>query len=43
MSALIRRTVTHPLLAIGGTLLWGIVELLALQRTGAARRPANDA
>lgn len=27
-----RRTVTHPALAIGGTLLWGLVELLALQR-----------
>ncbi|MEN9402454.1 MAG: hypothetical protein RL091_1157 [Verrucomicrobiota bacterium] len=28
----LRRTVTHPVLAIGGTLLYGIVELFALQR-----------
>lgn len=32
MKKLLRRAITHPALAIGGTLLWGIVELLALQR-----------
>lgn len=32
MKEFFRRTVTHPALAIGGTLLWGVVELLALQR-----------
>lgn len=28
----LRRAMTHPALAIGGVLLYGIVELLALQR-----------
>jgi len=32
MKNFFRRTVTHPALAIGSTLLWGLVELLALQR-----------
>ncbi len=27
-----RRFVTHPMLALGSTLLWGVVELLALWR-----------
>ena len=34
---MLRRTVTHPLLAVGSALLWGIVELLALQRSRIAR------
>ncbi len=38
MKGFFRRTVTHPALAIGGTLLWGVVELLALQRRGHAPR-----
>ena len=38
MSELFRRTVTHPLLAIGSTLLWGVVELLALQRNRVSAR-----
>jgi hypothetical protein len=37
MTDMLRRTVTHPLLAIGSTLLWGVVELLALQRSRLAR------
>jgi hypothetical protein len=37
MTDMLRRTVTHPLLAIGSTLLWGVVELLALQRSRIAR------
>lgn len=32
MSRLIRRTLTHPLLAVGSTLLWGVIELFALNR-----------
>lgn len=32
MKQIIHRTLTHPLLAIGSTLLWGVVELLALNR-----------
>lgn len=29
----IRRWITHPALALGGSLLWGVVELLALARS----------
>jgi hypothetical protein len=32
MPTIIRKTLTHPALAIGSTVLWGLVELLALNR-----------
>jgi hypothetical protein len=35
---MIRRILLHPALAIVGTLLWGILELLALQRARLAQR-----
>lgn len=28
----IRKSLTHPLLALGSTVLWGIIELVALNR-----------
>ncbi len=30
---MMRRFVTHPALALGSTLLWGVIELLALLRS----------
>lgn len=30
---MMRRFVTHPALALGSTLLWGAIELLALLRS----------
>lgn len=33
-----RRWITHPALALGGSLLWGVVELLALARSRVAAR-----
>jgi hypothetical protein len=43
MSTLLRKTITHPALAIGGALLWGIVELIALQRARwETSRPRSD-
>ena len=33
MSDLLRKTISHPALALGSTLLWGLVELLALARS----------
>lgn len=32
MKRLVRRIACYPFLALGSTLLWGAVELLALQR-----------
>lgn len=32
----LRKTLAHPLLAIGSTVLWGIVELVALNRPARA-------
>jgi hypothetical protein len=29
----LRRWITHPALALGGTLAWGLVEMLALARS----------
>ena len=26
------KTITHPVLAFGGTVLWGLVEFMALQK-----------
>ncbi len=33
MRSLIRSTMTHPALALGSTVLWGLVELMALWRS----------
>ncbi len=41
MPALLRRTITHPTLAVGGTLLWGLVEFVALLRSRLTRRRAR--
>ncbi len=30
---MMRRLLTHPALALGSTLLWGVIELLALLRS----------
>jgi hypothetical protein len=38
MLKIVRRTITHPSLAIGSTLLWGVIELLALQRSARMAR-----
>ena len=34
----LQKSLTHPLLALGSTLLWGVVELVALNRR---RRPGG--
>ncbi|MDB5815423.1 MAG: hypothetical protein JWN23_2540 [Rhodocyclales bacterium] len=34
----IRKTIAHPALAIGSTLLWGVVEFVALQRSARMSR-----
>jgi len=34
MYNIFRKTLTHPALAIGSTVLWGIIELVALSRAG---------
>jgi len=47
MGLVVRRMITHPALALGSTVLWGVVELLALTRSrllgrmrlGTRRRP----
>jgi len=31
MRKLFRRTITHPALALGSTVLWGLLEFVALQ------------
>jgi len=33
MRGLIGRTITHPALALGSTVLWGLLEFIALQRS----------
>jgi len=38
MLKIIRKTITHPSLAIGSTLLWGVIELVALQRSARIAR-----
>ena len=30
--AIIRKTLTHPALALGSTIIWGLVEFVALNR-----------
>lgn len=37
-TSLVRRWITHPALALGGSLMWGLVELLALARSRVAAR-----
>ncbi len=37
-TSLVRRWITHPTLALGGSLLWGVVELLALARSRVAAK-----
>lgn len=37
-TSLVRRWITHPALALGGSLLWGVVELLALARSRVAAK-----
>lgn len=34
MFNIFRKTFTHPVLAIGSTVIWGIIELVALSRAG---------
>jgi len=34
MYNIFRKTLAHPALAIGSTVLWGIIELVALSRAG---------
>ena len=43
MSDFIRKTVTHPMLALGSTLLWGLIEFIALGRSRYASRNRPDA
>ena len=38
MYGIIRKTFSHPLLALGSTLLWGLLELIALQGSRRARK-----
>jgi len=38
MRTLFRNTIYHPALALGSTLLWGMLEFVALQRTRRAAR-----
>ncbi|MBK7134973.1 MAG: hypothetical protein IPH73_01665 [Rhodocyclales bacterium] len=33
MRTLIGRTLVHPALSLGSTLLWGVLEFIALQRS----------
>jgi hypothetical protein len=33
MTNLVRNLITHPALALGSTVLWGMIELLALWRS----------
>jgi hypothetical protein len=32
MRSIVHKLLTHPLLALGSTLIWGLVELVALNR-----------
>jgi len=38
MRNLFRKTITHPALALGSTVLWGLVEFMALHRSQRAAR-----
>lgn len=32
------KTISHPILAFGGTLLWGLIEFIALQKSRRSTR-----
>ena len=38
MLEIFRKTISHPALALGSTLLWGLVEFIALQGSRRAAR-----
>jgi hypothetical protein len=38
MRDLFRKTISHPALALGSTVLWGLVEFMALQGSRRRRR-----
>lgn len=38
MSMSLRKTLAHPALALGSTVLWGLIELIALNRFRRFRR-----
>lgn len=38
MRAIIRKVIFHPGLALGSTVLWGILEFIALQRSNLQSR-----
>ena len=42
MHPMLRRMIAHPALAISSTLLWGILELIALQRSHRAVPPSRQ-
>jgi hypothetical protein len=45
MRNIFRRTIAHPALALGSTVLWGLVEFMALQksrRTARKHRPVQS-
>lgn len=41
MARMFRSLMTHPMLALGGTLLYGVIELMALQRVYRYGRDAS--
>lgn len=43
MREIVRSIKTYPALSLGAAVLWGVMELLALQRTQAVRREALSA
>jgi len=42
MRDFLRRTLSHPTLALGSTLLWGVIELVALQNARRAVRASRN-
>ena len=42
MRDLISRTISHPALALGSTVLWGVLEFIALQRSRFGAGDAQD-
>ncbi len=41
MRDLFRKTISHPALALGSTLLWGLIEFIALQSSRLTRRASR--
>lgn len=41
MRDLFRKTISHPILALGSTVLWGLLEFIALQGSRRAARTRN--